>query len=85
MMEYLRNALLYGQDFCEDTVENLRETVVTAVDTAKLQYKINALRNEINVLYALLGRIKFAEIAGEECEGEEAEKLCQRIGILHQF
>ncbi len=79
MMEYLRNALLYGKDFCEDTVENLRETVVTAVDTAKLQYKINALRNEINVLYALLGRIKFAEISGEECDGEEAAKLCSRI------
>ena len=72
MMEFLRSALLYCKDFCEDTAENLRETVVTAVDTAKLQYKITALRNEINVLYSLMGRIKISELSGEDPEEGEA-------------
>ena len=80
MMEFFRSALLYCKDFCEDTVENLRETVVTAVDTAKLQYKITALRNEINVLYSLIGRIKIAEGSDEEAEGEcDIEVLKARI------
>ena len=81
MIENLRNALLYGKDFCEDTVENLRETIVTAVDTAKLQYKINALRNEINVLYAVLGRDKYLEETDESEETDDAEikARCERI------
>ena len=82
MIENLKNALLYGKDFCEDTVENLRETIVTAVDTAKLQYKINALRNEINVLYAVLGRGKYLEEYESSADGaneEEVKLLCERI------
>lgn len=82
MIDSLRNALLYGKDFCEDTVENLRETIVTAVDTAKLQYKINALRNEINVLYAVLGRGKYleeTEASAEKTEEAEIKVLCERI------
>ena len=82
MMESLKNAILYGKDFCEDTIENLRETVVTAVDTAKLQYKINALRNEINLLYSVLGRDKYleeTESSEEKAEAEEIKILCERI------
>ena len=81
-MESIKNALLYGKDFCEDTLENLRETIVTAVDTAKLQYKINALRNEINVLYSVLGRDKYMEETedpAEKTDGAEIKTLCQRI------
>ena len=82
-MEFLRKAFLYGKDFCEDTAENLKETVVTAVDGAKLQYRITSQRNELNALYAMLGRILYNETlsegAREESSAEEITGLCARI------
>ena len=57
MIEALRKAFLSGRDFCEDTSENIRETVLAAMDAAKLQYRITAKRKELNALYAALGRM----------------------------
>lgn len=82
-MEFIRRAFLYGKDFCEDTAENLRETVVTAVDSAKLQYRITSQRNELNALYATLGRILYNETLSEgereDASAEEITGLCARI------
>lgn len=83
VMEFIRKAFLYGKDFCEDTAENLKETVVTAVDSAKLQYRINSQRNELNALYATLGKIlcneTLSEGGREEASAEEINGLCMRI------
>lgn len=99
MLETLKNAFLYGKDFCEDTVENLRETVVTAVDSAKLHYRIVSNRNALNAMYAQLGRELLcgagsgSEDKGEDAKKQEINKLCERIkgkeevlsGLLDQY
>ena len=95
MFDTVKNVFLYGKDFCEDTVENIRETVVTAVDCAKLHYRIVSKRNELNSLYALLGKDLLNGAGGEDTAAREAEinKLCDRIkkkeellfGLLDQY
>lgn len=95
MLEAIKNAFLYGKDFCEDTVENIRETVVTAVDCAKLHYRIVSNRNELNSLYALLGKdlLTGAEKSDGGAREAEINKLCERIakkeevlnGLLDQY
>ena len=69
MLEKIKQALLYGKDFCEDTAENIKETVVTAMDATKLSYRITAQRNELNALYASLGRNLQAELVGGSFSG----------------
>ena len=95
MFETVKTLFLYGKDFCEDTVENIRETVVTAVDCAKLHYRIVSKRNELNALYALLGKDLLSGAESENAGAREAEinKLCERItkkeeilnGLLDQY
>ena len=93
MLETLKNALLYGKDFCEDTAENIRETVVTAIDSAKLHYRIVNKRNELNALYAMLGKDLLAGAGNDEVKAQEINKLCERIkskeellsGLLDQY
>lgn len=95
MFDKIKSAFLYGKDFCEDTVENIRETVVTAVDCAKLHYRIVSNRNELKNLYAILGKTLLDGTGSEEGGDKEAEinKLCQRIsgkeelldGLLKQY
>lgn len=95
MFETVKNAFLYGKDFCEDTVENIRETVVTAVDCAKLHYRIVSNRNELNAMYALLGKdlLTGAEKSDSGTREAEINKLCERIakkeeilnGLLDQY
>ena len=95
MFEKVKGAFLYGKDFFEDTAENLKETVVTAVDSAKLHYRIVSNRNELKNLYAILGK-SLLEGTGAENGGEketEINKLCERInakeevlsGLLKQY
>ncbi len=57
MLEKLKQTFLSAKDFCEDTAENIKETVVTGIDAAKLHYRIVFQRNSLNSLYALVGRI----------------------------
>ncbi len=82
MVKKIKKALLYGKDFCEDTAENIKETVVTAVDATKLRYRITSQRNELNALYATLGKNTFAELC-EKDDGrlseDEVSGLCSRI------
>ncbi len=52
----IKDFLLNAKDFCEDTAENLKDTVGVAVDSAKLQYRITAQRKSLNEIYASLGR-----------------------------
>lgn len=95
MFEAIKNAVLYGKDFCEDTAENIRETVVTAVDCAKLHYRIVSKRNELNALYALLGKEMVGSLddGDDEVREDEMNKLCERIsgkeeilkGLLDQY
>ena len=88
MLEKLKQALLYGKDFCEDTAENLKETVVTAVDASKLRYRITSQRNELNAMYALLGRSSYAEkngLADWELNEDERERLCDRIKLKSEL
>ncbi len=93
MFDTIKNAFLYVKDFCEDTAENIKETAINAVDCAKLHYRIVAKRNEINNLYALLG--KNLMNSSEENESKEAaiNALCEKItqkeeilsGLLDQY
>ena len=81
MFEKIKSPALYGKDFIEDTAENIRETVVTAIDGAKLQYRIISNRNELKNLYAILGK-SLLEGSGEGDGAEhekEINKLCERI------
>lgn len=59
MIEALRKAFLSGRDFCEDTSENIKETLSAAIDAAKLQYRITSMRKELNALYATIGRAAY--------------------------
>lgn len=95
MFDKIKSAFLYGKDFVEDTAENFRETVVTAIDSAKLHYRIVSNRNELKNLYAILGRSLLEGTGAENGEAKEAEinKLCERIaakeeilsGLLKQY
>jgi len=78
MIEKIKQAFLYGKDFCEDTAENIKETVVTAMDATKLHYRITAQRNELNALYAALGRNVQAELTDKE-SGRLSEEDIARI------
>lgn len=88
MIDKIKQAFLYGKDFCEDTAENIKETVSTAVDASKLQYRINAQRNELNALYASLGRNSYAELNGKESDKlseDEIARLCSRISAKEEI
>ncbi len=76
MNEKIKNILLYGKDFCEDTAENLKETLLTAVDSAKLQYRIVSQRKQLNALYSSLGRMC---IEGQDEMEAEMANLLPRI------
>lgn len=78
MIEKIKQAILYGKDFCEDTAENIKETVVTAMDATKLHYRITGQRNELNALYAALGRNAQAELCDKE-NGRLSEDEIARI------
>ena len=78
MIDKIKQAFLYGKDFCEDTAENIKETVVTAMDATKLHYRITAQRNELNALYAALGRNVQAELTDKE-SGRLSEEDIARI------
>lgn len=86
MLEAIKNAILYGKDFCEDTAENIRETVVNAVDCAKLHYRIVANRKELNALYAQLGK-NLLSGAGKEnaANEEEINRICARISSKEEI
>ena len=86
MLEAIKNAILYGKDFCEDTAENIRETVVNAVDCAKLHYRIVANRKELNALYAQLGK-NLLSGAGKEngANEEEINRICARINAKEEI
>ena len=77
-----QNAFFFLKDFVEDTADNIRETAMTAMDSAKLQYRITSQRNELNAMYATLGRALYKVEGGdavvEESEGDISE-LCMRI------
>lgn len=95
MLDMLKNAFLYGKDFCEDTAENIKETVITAVDCAKLHYRIVSKRNELNSLYAILGKSLMNGDDGEDAaeKEEKINALIERIntkeeilsGLLDQY
>lgn len=78
-----KNAFLYVKDFCEDTADNIKETAMTAMDSAKLQYRIISQRNELNAMYATLGRKLYRDVDGEgsehETDIEDISGLCERI------
>ena len=78
----IRNTFFYLKDFCEDTAENIRETTVTVVDSAKLQYRITSKRNTLNAMYASLGKSLYSGANGLGEPGEKSDeigKLCDRI------
>ncbi len=76
MKEKIKNLFLYGKDFCEDTAENLKETLSSAVDSAKLQYRITSQRKQLNALYASLGRMC---VEGQDEMEAEMANLLPRI------
>ena len=84
----IKNAMLYIKDFCEDTAENIGEMAVTAMDTAKLQYRIVSQRNELNSMYASLGRELYSGAEGGEGDKKESEditELCERINAKDEI
>lgn len=52
----VKNFIYYAKDVCEDRIDDLKEGVSTAVDRARLQRRITAQRNELNAMYASLGK-----------------------------
>ena len=83
MIQGAKNAFYYVKDFCEDTADNLRETAMTAMDSAKLQYRITSQRNELNAMYATLGRMLHG---GEQSEDQkEIESLLERINAKDEI
>lgn len=88
MIEKIKQAFLYGKDFCEDTAENIKETVVTAMDATKLYYRITAQRNELNALYAALGRNAQAELTDKESgrlSEDEIARISSRINAKEEI
>ncbi len=88
MIEKIKQALLYGKDFCEDTAENIKETVVTAMDATKLHYRITAQRSELNALYAALGRNVQAELNGKDSgrlSEDEIARISSRINAKEEI
>ena len=85
MFDIIKSAFLYGKDFCEDTAENIKETVMNAVDCAKLHYRIVSKRNELNSLYAILG--KNLMNTSDESDGKEEtiNALCGRITKKEEY
>ena len=84
----LKNAFFYVKDFCEDTAENLRETAVAVMDTAKLQYRITSQRNTLTAMYASLGKNLYNGVNGESVETlapEEINSLCERIATKEEI
>ncbi len=76
MPEKLKQAFLYVKDFCEDTADNIKETVITAMDAAKLHYRIVSQRNSLNSLYAMIGKSELHGTAGSD---EELSYIRERI------
>ncbi len=88
MIEKIKQAFLYGKDFCEDTAENIKETVVTAMDATKLHYRITSQRNELNALYAALGRNAQAELNGKDSDKlseDEIARISLRINAKEEI
>ena len=94
MFDMLKSAFLYGKDFCEDTAENIKETVTNAVDCAKLHYRIVSKRNDLNNLYAILGKLLMTGVQSDDSEREQTiNSICERInkkeellaGLLEQY
>ncbi|MBR2460875.1 MAG: hypothetical protein IKB34_06575 [Clostridia bacterium] len=84
----VKNAFYYFKDFCEDTAENIRETAVTVMDSAKLQYRIISQRNYLNSMYASLGRNLYNQANGNdggELEPAEMNALCERISSKEEI
>ena len=83
MLYKFKSAFYYGKDFCEDTAENLKETLITAVDCTKLHYRIVSQRNELNNLYAILGRtlLKGAEDEDNAKKEERINSLIEKITL----
>ena len=88
IIDRAQNAFFFLKDFVEDTADNIRETAMTAMDSAKLQYRITSQRNELNAMYATLGRALYKVEGGdgvvEENEGDISE-LCVRISAKDEI
>ena len=84
-----KNAFFFVKDFFEDTADNLKETAMTAMDSTKLQYRIISQRNELNAMYATLGRLLYSGVNEEgESQGENEETirgLCERINAKDEI
>lgn len=84
----LKNTFYFIKDFCEDTAENFRETAVTAVDRAKLQYRITAQRKELNAMYASLGKDVYNCLDRKNADAlseEETNALRNRISAKEEL
>lgn len=84
----VKNAFFYVKDFCEDTADNFKETAMTAMDSAKLQYRIISQRNELNAMYATLGRLLYSGAKGDGEEHDETDEdieLCERINAKEEI
>lgn len=77
-----RNAFYYMKDFCEDTADNIKETAMTAMDSAKLRYRITSQRKELNAMYAALGRSAYYENGTVEDEIALRERINAKDEIL---
>ena len=83
-----QNAFFYLKDFLEDTADNIRETAMTAMDSAKLQYRITSQRNELNAMYATLGRALYKVEGNDtvvEAGAEDISELCGRISAKDEI
>ena len=83
-----QNAFFFLKDFVEDTADNIKETAMTAMDSAKLQYRITSQRNELNAMYATLGRALYKVDGGDgvvEANEGDISELCVRISAKDEI
>ena len=84
-----KNAFFYVKDFCEDTADNIKETAMTVMDSTKLQYRVISQRNELNAMYATLGRALYSSVSrngeGPQEVTEDIGELCERINAKDEI
>ena len=66
-------------DYLKKASEVVKTEVNGIKDMATVAYKKNKLRNELEEMYAVLGRIRFSELSEGNENSEESQKIFDEI------
>lgn len=77
----VKDLFYYAKDVCEDGIDELRECVVSFADRTRLQRRITAQRNELNAMYAALGKdvLLSSDKVVDISYGAVSSEICDRI------